>query len=326
MIERYDGESQFDFMKRIVIGKLVDHTILESYEEISEPLFGAGNCFNESEVRKRCYGILAIIKAMEDSPSNVKTRILCTSDQHVPFQLPVEIFEKYKNRTDILVENGDLLDLQSISRFARVSRQTPMDDIIMARQYLIDLINYVNPKEVYFTVGNHERRFENYLDKNVKNDLINLLPRTPISLIVDSGFNNYDHSSHSKVWYDSLREIFPDKNFVYSGSWFCQIGDTIFCHPTAFKSGILATAEKAMYWFRNEGYSFKTLCLAHSHRSGEYVIGNTTILEQGTCSDVVRNNYRDGMLVNEQKEGFVYLCQDDSGKTITEMTQRIVLN
>ncbi|MDD3107072.1 MAG: metallophosphoesterase, partial [Bacilli bacterium] len=135
-----------------------------------------------------------------------------------------------------------------------------------------------------------------------------------------------DHSSHSKVWYDSLREIFPDKKFYYDGGWFVQIGDTIFCHPTAFKSGILATAEKAMYWFRNEGYMFKNLVMSHTHRSGEYVIGNTTIIEQGTCSDVVRNNYRDGMLVNEQKEGFVYLCQDDSGKTIAEMTQRVVLN
>ncbi len=326
MIERYERESQFDFMKRIVMGKLVEHTVEESYEELSELLFGDGNCFNESEVRKRCYGILAMIKAMDEKQSNVKTRILCTSDQHVPFQLPVDIFAKFRNVTDVLILNGDVLDMASISRFARVSRQTPMDDIIMARQYMIDLINYVNPMEVYITVGNHERRFENYLDKNVKNDLINLLPRTPFSLIVDEGFNNYDHSSHSKVWYDSLREIFPDKNFYYDGKWYAQIGDTIFCHPTAFKSGILATAEKAMYWFRNEGYMFSNLCLSHTHRSGEYAVGNTTIIEQGTCSDVAKNNYRDGMLVNEQKEGFVYLCQDEDGRTIKELTQRVVLN
>lgn len=326
MIERLEGESQFDFMKRLVYGKLVDKTISEPYEDLSELLFGDGNCFNESEVRKRCYGILAMIRAMDESPQNVKTRILCTSDQHVPFHLPVDIFIKYKNNTDVLIINGDLINFNGISKFAKVSNVSPLDEIIMARQYLIDLISYVNPKKIYITVGNHERRFEDYIEKNLANDLINLLPRTPFDVIVGSGFFNYDRASHSKVWYDSLSDVFPEKEFVSNGSWFCQIGDTIFAHPTAFSSGILKTAEKAMYWFRNEGFIFKNLVLAHTHRSGEYDIGNTRVYEQGTCSDVISNNYRDGALVNEQKEGFIYLCQDKDDNTIKELTQRVVLN
>lgn len=52
-------------MRDIVIGKLVDHTIDDDYAELSERLFGEGNCFNSSEVRKRMYGMKAIIDAIE---------------------------------------------------------------------------------------------------------------------------------------------------------------------------------------------------------------------------------------------------------------------
>lgn len=48
-----------------MIGKLVDHTIDDDYEDLSERLFGEGNCFNSSEVRKRMYGMKALIEAIE---------------------------------------------------------------------------------------------------------------------------------------------------------------------------------------------------------------------------------------------------------------------
>lgn len=48
-----------------MIGKLVDRTIDDDYEELSEHLFGEGNCYNSSEVRKRMYGMKAIIEAIE---------------------------------------------------------------------------------------------------------------------------------------------------------------------------------------------------------------------------------------------------------------------
>lgn len=52
-------------MRDIVIGKLVDRTIDDDYEELSERLFGEGNCFSSSEVRKRMYGMKTIIEAIE---------------------------------------------------------------------------------------------------------------------------------------------------------------------------------------------------------------------------------------------------------------------
>jgi predicted phosphodiesterase len=52
-------------MRKIVLGKLVDHTIDADFEELSEPLFGEGNCYSSSETRKRMYGMKAIIEAID---------------------------------------------------------------------------------------------------------------------------------------------------------------------------------------------------------------------------------------------------------------------
>lgn len=55
-LTRREGESEYEFFKRIIKGKLVDKTITADWEDLSELLFGEGNCFNSSEVRKRAYG------------------------------------------------------------------------------------------------------------------------------------------------------------------------------------------------------------------------------------------------------------------------------
>jgi len=52
-------------MRDIVLGKMVDHTIDDDYEELSERLFGDGSCFSATEVRKRMYGMKAVIDAIE---------------------------------------------------------------------------------------------------------------------------------------------------------------------------------------------------------------------------------------------------------------------
>lgn len=48
-----------------MLGKLVDRTIDDDYEELSERLFGDGSCFSATEVRKRMYGMKAVIDAIE---------------------------------------------------------------------------------------------------------------------------------------------------------------------------------------------------------------------------------------------------------------------
>ena len=258
--------------------------------------------------------------------SGVATRILSISDCHVPFQLSINKLEKYKGRVDILQLNGDIGDCQSISSYSKIYRVSPMEEIIETRQYIIDLIEYIKPKKVVANYGNHDVRFQNYLAKNLDSDVLELMPQTSLELIFVDGFKHYNKREKTKVEYKPLVEVFNDIEIEYTGNWHNQINDCIFCHPKAFSSGILKTSEKAMLWFRNEGFDFKTLVMAHTHRSGMYSIGNTTIYEQGAFCDTKSNNYSDGQLYNSQKEGFIYLCQDGKGNTLRDKIELVVLN
>lgn len=202
-------------------------------------------------------------------------RILSISDLHIPFQKPISTFEKYAGKIDILQINGDLMDNAAISRFSKAFRSSVMDDLVTARSYLIDLISLLKPSQVFIVYGNHDIRFENYLAKNLDCDLIELMPKTPIELIINAGFTRYDKLTRTQTWFEPLKNVFQGVKIVYDDNWFCQIGQTIFCHPLAYSTGIMKTAEKAMLFFRNEGYSFSSLVMGHTHRIGYSYIGNT---------------------------------------------------
>lgn len=276
-----------------------------------------GNDYSECTYRKE-YAAFNRGRIFERSlhPSNIHKRILSISDLHVPFQKPAGAFAKYAGQVDILQINGDVTDCASISKFSKAYRNSVMEEIIEARQYLIELIELLHPREVILTYGNHDARFENYLARNLDTDILELMPRTSLELIVNDGFHHYDKRNRAKVWYSPLSEVFEDTVITYADNWYCTIGKTIFCHPLAYSSGMMKTAEKAMYFFRNEGLQFNSLVMAHTHRIGSYLIGNTTIFEQGACCETAKMKYNDGKLVNSQKEGCLYIEQDKDGNII----------
>lgn len=55
----------YEGIKKIVLDKLVNKTEERGFEELSEELFGEGNAYNSSEVRKRMYGMKALIEVIE---------------------------------------------------------------------------------------------------------------------------------------------------------------------------------------------------------------------------------------------------------------------
>jgi predicted phosphodiesterase len=325
IIKRKQGENYTDYFVRLFENK---NTYGLKSEDIAELLnYENGNSFGESSYRKDYASFnRGRIYERTKGQSGIHNRILSVSDLHIPFQLPVETFKDYVGCIDILQLNGDISDCQAISKFPKAYRISPMEELIETRQYIISLIEFIKPKKVSVNYGNHDLRFQNYFAKNLDTDILELMPKTSLELIFVDGFKHYNKRERTKIEYKPLIEVIDDVEIVYTDNWFSQIGETIFCHPLAFSSGILKTAEKAVYYFRNEGYNFSSLVMAHTHRLGEYTIGNTTLYEQGCCCDVKANNYSDGRLGNSQKEGFIYICQDKNGKIIKDQTQLICLN
>lgn len=322
MVKRQENENYTDYFIRLAENK--DSYEL-SWEAIAELLnFENGMKYSEGYYRRHWNGFNEGREyERKKSDFGIATRILSCSDFHYPFNLPINIFEDYVGRVDILQLNGDIVDMQQISSFTKSYRVSPMEEMIGGRQYLIDLIEYIKPRRVIATTGNHEYRYGVYLSKNLDTDLKDLLPETALDSIFDDGFRHYNKESRCKTWYDPLCNVFNNIDILYVGTWHCQIGNTIFCHPKAYSSAPMKTAEKALAWFRNEGYMFDSLVMAHTHRLGEYKIGNTVIYEQGACCDTTKVDYNDGQLVNSQQKGFIYLCQDKDGNLIKDKTKLI---
>jgi len=298
--EKIEGISDYDWSE--IIGKNNVNLHYDTFRKSQQTIFGG--YFVREYYRQKQFS------------NGVISRILTLSDFHVPFNKPVNTYKNYVGVIDILQINGDVTDCQSLSRFPKSYRLSPMEEIIETRKYLIDLIEYIKPKQVIVTYGNHDIRFQSYLSKNLDSDILELMPKTSLELIIEDGFHHYDKRNRTKIWYEPLVNVFDDVEIKYMDNWYCQIGNTIFCHPIAFRSGIMKTAEQALYYFRNEGFEFNNLVLAHTHRIGSYKIGNCMIYEQGCCCETKKMKYNDGKLSFSQKEGFLYLGQDKDGKVI----------
>ena len=318
---RLDNESFFEWKLRLCKAKINKEIDLD-WQEIVEIL---GLDISADHLRKTAYGMLEYDEYIKGY-QGVATTILSISDLHYPFAKPLDIFSEFSGKIDILQLNGDLVDCMALSRFSKSYRVSPLEEMIGARQYIIDLIEMIKPKKVLVNHGNHELRLGSYLAKNLDNELQELMPETALDYIFIDGFTHYDRKTKAKVKYSPLCDVFDGIEIKYTGTWYSQYKDILFCHPKAFASSPLKTAEKALYWFRNEGFEFKTLIMSHTHRVGSYKIGNSMIYEQGCCCETSKMKYNDGQLINSQKEGFMIICLDKEGHIIEDKTHIKTLN
>lgn len=311
-IKQRENETDEQYLVRLVLAKK-NGELRMNWNEL-----GALLGYDSSEfIRKIAYGVYMYDDVINsDGYADVDNRILCISDSHVPFHLPTSTFQKYKGSVDTLVLNGDILDMQGISKFPKNYRVSPMEEMTEARDYIIELIEMLKPKKVIGINGNHEIRFGTYLAKNLDSELLELMPNSPLELIMVDGFNWYDKRNFTKTFYSPLTEVFEDIEFVYTDDWKAQVGDIVFCHPLAFSSVQMATAKKAYTWFLENGYDFKNIVVAHTHRVGNYVFAGKNAYESGCCSDIEQNNYTNGKLITTQSCGYMYFEQDKEGNTI----------
>lgn len=264
-------------------------------------------------------------KLKEIEEINVGTRILCVSDTHVPFNLPVETFAEYRGKVDVLVFNGDILDNQSLSKFSKLYRVPIMEEMVRGREFMINLIEYIRPKKVKVNYGNHEARLNKYLADRLNEDVLELMPTTVLDYIMTTGFTHYNHRERTRVFYEPLCGLFDDIEVEYTKSWWCKVGQTIFCHPSAFSSGILKTTEKAMQYFLQERESFDSVVMAHTHQMGWTYFGKIHLFEQGCCCDSSEMSYTDGKLYKSQTNGFAYIVQDKIGNLIYDKSKLVLL-
>lgn len=266
--------------------------------------------------------LIEIIEADKHS-ADVANRILSVSDLHIPFHLPIDIYKPYIGKVDTLVLNGDLEDCQSCSKFSKKYRIDVDKEMVETRGFLIELIHMLTPKRVVVVKGNHEHRMGRYLSDRLNEDLMSLMPDSPMDLIINDGFKVRDRINKTETWYSPIADIFKDEGIEvsYTGEWYRKVGQTIFAHPLSYSSGMLKTTEKAVDHFLRKDRDFEAVVLGHTHKLGSYIQGNIKMFEQGCCCDLTKLDYSDGYLTLPGQNGYLYICQDKDGKIIDDYTK-----
>lgn len=322
---RLPGEGELDYFVRLFDNK--DQYSLNC-EAIAVLLNAdSGHNYDESAYRKK-YTAFNLGRLYERGKlmDGVVTRILDLSDFHYPYALPKETFGDYISLVDVLVLNGDIQDAQSCSHFSKKYRIPFVDEMIGARQYLIDLIDYIHPKKVIVIKGNHEDRLLRLLSDSLNDDLLGLMPDSPLDLIVNDGFKNHDRYAKTTIWYSPIKDVFTDIIVEYTGDWWRKVGKAIFAHPLTYSSGMLKTTEKAVDYFLRIDREFDTIAVAHTHKLGHYIQGNIHLFEQGCCCKTEAAEYSDGKLQMPQQKGFLYLCQDKDGNLLFDKCKVVAID
>ena len=316
-------ENRYGKIKRIVESKLVDR-IDKDYTELSEEAFG--KAYSSDVARRMFYGAKKVIDAIEEDEERVnedETRILCISDMHIPFNRDIKEFFKYKGKVDTLVLNGDIIDNYSMSSFTKMYRLSLVEELIRARELLIELIEEIEPKKVTVVTGNHEIRLGKKIADKIGSDLLDLMPRDALAFLFDTGFNYYDRIKKCKTVYTPIDEE-VDCEVNYVGNFWTKEGKTIFVHPQAFRGTTLGTVGKAYDYFTAIGEDFQSIIMAHTHKLGMYVMNDKYLYEQGTCANLNHMDYQDLKLPkSSQVNGYMYIIQDKDGNLIYDKTKLI---
>lgn len=148
-------------MRDIVIGKLVDRTIDDDYAELSERLFGEGNCFNSSEVRKRMYGMKTIIDAIErDGEKSIRSEDMLSEFDRKKIELQVErqkFFDQRNAYNKMLRERSRQEELNEILFDAIQSGNLPRLDYEYHEAVMSDNDLLVSLNDIHYgaTVNNY---------------------------------------------------------------------------------------------------------------------------------------------------------------------------
>jgi predicted phosphodiesterase len=205
-----------------------------------------------------------------------KAKILYLSDLHIPFTMykDVESIIAEHSDADILVINGDLLDLFAVSKF-------PKDKEIALRRELEEGRNFLEFvskkfKDVIVTEGNHERRLRSYIKNMIPSDMQFLFPDDALKIIASG-----EVLKKNKL-----------ENVHIVGSWWIRLFDTIFAHPDNYTNSNLKTVQNTSEHFSIIKNIWHRSCIiGHTHRAGWVMSGEVKLVETGClCYDMDYHN------------------------------------
>jgi predicted phosphodiesterase len=223
-------------------------------------------------------------------------KVLIISDLHIPYHRSdvLDIVKKHANEISTIILNGDIIDCYSISSFGVLEPQPLVKEMAACHDVLKQIQNLTPGVKRIVVQGNHEKRYERYLQKNTNE--LNKLHSANILNEVVRGFEDHDRQRGIVTKYEEL-------DYCVLNDWFYQMHDTIFCHPLSFSKVPAKTAYNAVEYFVRSGYSFNTCLVAHTHH-------------YGACINLGKYSVETGSLCKPQeyaKSGKLNFTPQDSG-------------
>lgn len=241
-----------------------------------------------------------------------QVKILYLADLHIPFTMYEEVMKAVKANldADIVVINGDLLDLFAVSKFAKDKEVALRRELEEGRE----LLEFLSKKfqDVVITEGNHERRLKSYIRNIIPTDLQFLFPDDILQMLATGEVINED-----KEELDNVHVV---------GSWWVKLFDTIFAHPDNYSSANLKTVQNTSEYFSIiKGISHRGCVIGHTHRAGWVVSGEVLQMETGClCFDM---DYHMGSKFTRTKWNRAYatLKFDETGALIFNDTKLTII-
>jgi len=210
-------------------------------------------------------------------PKNANVKILSLSDFHIPFENDEVIKDALENHSDadILVLNGDIFDMYSVSSFSKNKQILIQWEYKVAMEWL-KLLSDMFPKVVLVS-GNHEARLARYFSNQIDPSLSFMYEND----MLDKLANGYDIN----LLTNKLYKAYDFDNVHYTPGqlcWYTMIGKAIFVHPKNFSVVPMRTVIKTAESFLQRE-DFEAVIQGHSHKIGKLVWRDKLLIEQGCC-------------------------------------------
>jgi predicted phosphodiesterase len=251
-------------------------------------------------------------------PKKSNRKILCISDFHIPFDRDDLIYSIIKEHhdADILVVNGDMLDLHAVSTWPKERAVILRKEYDIAMEYL-KVFSQTFP-HVVITRGNHEYRLNRYFHSNVSKDVSFMINKEVLGRL--AGGEIYDEDGN-------IIEKLEFKNVHYESgpeAWFCKIGKTMFVHPLAFSKIETKTAVTAQEYFM-EREDLDCIVCAHTHHQGIAPSRNKLCIEQGCLCCPLDYEKQGKLRYKAMVLGYTVVYQDKDGNCDFNKTHNVYL-
>ena len=230
-------------------------------------------------------------------------RIAILSDIHVPYHniesITAAITFCKKEKPDALLLNGDTIDCHRLSRYTKDPKKRNFKLELDTFKALIEVFKKQLNCKIYFKIGNHEERYEHFLQEKA-GELI--------------GIEEFEFENILKARAEGI-EVIGDKRYM-------MLNDLCGIHGHEYVGGISAPVNPA----RGLNLKAKVSCFqGHNHQVSEHseptMTGKMVTTWSLGCLSELHPAY---MPLNRWSHGFAIVDLDENGKEFEFRNKRIL--